>query len=96
MSGASGWYVQFRVLLRFRTGTQGTESRGAQETQGREKKEAASMDKSHAQAQKPASATPRPGENATSGEQAELEATINALRQIRQNPKATPGESWRP
>ena len=50
------------------------------------------MDKSHAQAQKPASATPRPGENATSGEQAELEATINALRQIRQNPKATPGE----
>ena len=25
-------------------------------------------------------------------EQAELEATINTLRQIRQNPKATPGE----
>lgn len=25
-------------------------------------------------------------------ERAELEATINALRQIRQNPKATPGE----
>lgn len=25
-------------------------------------------------------------------ERAELEATINTLRQIRQNPKATPGE----
>ena len=41
-----------------------------------------SMDKSHAQARR----------ERHERERAELEATINTLRQIRQNPKATPGE----
>lgn len=40
------------------------------------------MDKSHAQARRESHEKAR----------AELEATINTLRQIRQNPKATPGE----
>lgn len=49
------------------------------------------MDKSHAQAQETRKRNTQARRERHERERAELEATINALRQIRQNPKATPG-----
>ena len=50
------------------------------------------MDRSHAQAQETRKRNTQARRERHERERAELEATINALRQIRQNPKATPGE----
>ena len=50
------------------------------------------MDKSHAQAQETRRRNTQARRERHERERAELEATINTLRQIRQNPKATPGE----
>lgn len=50
------------------------------------------MDKSHAQAQETRKRNTQARRERHERERAELESTINALRQIRQNPKATPGE----
>ena len=50
------------------------------------------MDKSHSQAVETRKRNERAQRERHERERAELEATINALRQIRQNPKATPGE----
>ena len=46
------------------------------------------MDKSHAQAQETRKRNTQARRERHERERAELEATINALRQIRQNPKA--------
>ena len=51
-----------------------------------------SMDKSHAQAIETRKRNTQARRERHERERAELEATINTLRQIRQNPKATPGE----
>ena len=50
------------------------------------------MDKSHAQAQETRKRNAQARRERHERERSELEATINTLRQIRQNPKATPGE----
>ena len=50
------------------------------------------MDKSHAQAQETRKRNTQARRERHERERAELEATINTLRQIRQNPKARPGE----
>lgn len=50
------------------------------------------MDKSHAQAQETRKRNAQARRERHERERAELEATINTLRQIRHNPKATPGE----
>ena len=50
------------------------------------------MDKSHEQAQLTRKSNAQARRERHERERAELEATINTLRQIRQNPKATPGE----
>ena len=50
------------------------------------------MEKSHAQAQETGKRNTQARRERHERERAELEATINALRQIWQNPKATPGE----
>ena len=50
------------------------------------------MDKSHAQAQETRKRNTQARRERHERERAELEATINTRRQIRQNPKATPGE----
>ena len=50
------------------------------------------MDKSHAQAQETRTRNEQARRERHERERAEMEATINTLRQIRQNPKATPGE----
>ena len=50
------------------------------------------MDKSHAQAQETRKRNAQARQELHERERAELEATINTLRQIRQNPRATPGE----
>ena len=50
------------------------------------------MDKSHAQAQETRKRNEQIRRERCERERAELEATINTLRQIRQNLKATPGE----
>ena len=50
------------------------------------------MDKSHALAQETHKRNTQAQRERHERERAELEATINTLRQIRQNPKATPGE----
>ena len=50
------------------------------------------MDKSHAQAQETRKRNAQARQELHEREWAELEATINTLRQIRQNPRATPGE----
>ena len=50
------------------------------------------MDKSHAQAQETRKRNTQARRERHERERSELEATINTLRQIRQNPKATPGE----
>ena len=50
------------------------------------------MDKSHAQAQETRKRHAQARQELHERERAELEATINTLRQIRQNPRATPGE----
>ena len=53
------------------------------------------MDKSHEQAQLTRKSNAQARRERHERERAELEATINTLRQIRQNPKATPGERRR-
>ena len=50
------------------------------------------MDRSHAQAQETRKRNTQARRERHERERAELEATINTLRQIRKNPKATPGE----
>ena len=50
------------------------------------------MDKSHAQAQETRKRNEQIRRERCERERAELEATINTLRQIRQNTKATPSE----
>ena len=50
------------------------------------------MDKSHEQAAETRKRNAQARRERHERERAELEATINTLRQIRQNPKATPGE----
>lgn len=50
------------------------------------------MDKSHTQAQETRKRNAQARRERHERERAELEDTINTLRQIRQNPKATPGE----
>lgn len=50
------------------------------------------MDKSHAQAQETRKRNTQARRERRERERVELEETINTLRQIRQNPKATPGE----
>lgn len=50
------------------------------------------MDKSHAQAQETRKRNAQARRERRERERVELEETINTLRQIRQNPKATPGE----
>ena len=50
------------------------------------------MDKSHAQGLETRRRNAQARQELHERERAELEATINTLRQIRQNPKATPGE----
>ena len=50
------------------------------------------MDKSHAQAQETRKRNAQARQELHERERAELEATINTLRQIRQNTKATPSE----
>lgn len=50
------------------------------------------MDKSHEQARITRERNAQARRERHERERAELEATINTLRQIRQNPKATPGE----
>lgn len=50
------------------------------------------MDKSHAQAAETRRKNEQARRERRERERSELEATINTLRQIRQNPKATPGE----
>ena len=50
------------------------------------------MDKSHEQAAETRKRNAQARRERHERERAEMEATINTLRQIRQNPKATPGE----
>lgn len=50
------------------------------------------MDKSHAQGLETRRRNAQARQELHERERAELEETINTLRQIRQNPKATPGE----
>ena len=50
------------------------------------------MDRSHAQAQETRKRNAQARRERRERERVELEETINTLRQIRQNPKATPGE----
>ena len=50
------------------------------------------MDKSHAQGLETRRRNAQARRERHERERAELEETINTLRQIRQNPKATPGE----
>lgn len=50
------------------------------------------MDKSHTQAAETRKRNEQIRRERHERERAELEETINTLRQIRQNPKATPGE----
>lgn len=50
------------------------------------------MDKSHAQAAETRKRNAQARRERHERERSELEAMINTLRQIRQNPKATPGE----
>ena len=54
------------------------------------------MDKSHEQAAETRKRNAQARRERHERERAELEATINTLRQIRQNPKATPGERLEP
>ena len=50
------------------------------------------MDESHAKAQETRRKNEQARRERRERERVELEETINTLRQIRQNPKATPGE----
>ena len=50
------------------------------------------MDKSHAQAQETRKRNTQARRERHERERAELEATTNTMRKIRQNPRATPGE----
>ena len=50
------------------------------------------MDESHAKAQEARTRNEQIRRERRERERVELEETINTLRQIRQNPKATPGE----